>query len=106
MKAITKVVEGSVARIALHGEHDVSTAHELSRALVESAVPGIDLVVVDVAGCTFADSTALGALVGGYKRMLAQDGEFVVINENGALQKLLEITKLDGLLLAPPGFDR
>ncbi|MCU1594555.1 MAG: hypothetical protein JWO12_1947 [Frankiales bacterium] len=96
---------GRVARVVLVGEHDVVTAHELSRTLVECCAAPVEVVLVDVARCTFADSTVLGALVGSYKRMTARDGQLVVINACGSLEKLLAITNLDEILCAPDGFN-
>lgn len=96
---------GRVAQVALEGEHDVSSAHELSRALLACCLEPVEVVVVDVALCTFADSTVLGALVSAYKRMTARGGALVLTHAHGALGKLLEITCLDDLLNAPEGFD-
>ena len=51
-------------------------------------------IVVDLAGVDFIDSTGLGVVVGGLKRVRAQDGALVLARAEPQVRKVFEITRL------------
>ena len=55
--------------IALTGEVDLYTAPEFKQQLLDVIGQGASHVVVDLTDTTFIDSTTLGVLVGGVKRL-------------------------------------
>lgn len=59
--------------VALAGEHDLSTASEVRRAIDAAARPG-STVVLDLSAATFIDSSVIGEIVEGVR-----DGELVVV---------------------------
>jgi anti-sigma B factor antagonist len=78
--------------VALRGELDASTAWELAHHL--TGPPG-SLVVVDLAGLTFIDSSGLGAIHTARRRMMQDGGTLVVCRPTPAVLRVFEITGLD-----------
>ena len=86
------------AVIAVEGEIDVMAAPRLREALIASVVEGHKRVVVDLTATDFLDSTGLGALVAGLKRIRAHGGDMRVVCTSPRVWKVFEITSLDKVL--------
>lgn len=86
--------EGDWTIVSVGGEIDVYTAPKLREALVELVNAGRYQLVVDVEGVDFLDSTGLGVLVGGLKRVRANDGNLRVVCTQERLLKIFRITGL------------
>jgi anti-sigma B factor antagonist len=84
--------------VHLHGEVDLFNASTLRRCLEELAEAGEQRVVVDMADLGFIDSSGLGALVGGMRRLRRAGGEVVLRSPRGQAAKLLEVTGLENVL--------
>ena len=89
---VRKVDEHSV--VDVKGEIDVYTAPKLREKLIELVSEGSDDVVVNLEGVDFLDSTGLGVLVGGLKRVRSHDGELVLVCTKSRILKVFEITGL------------
>jgi anti-sigma B factor antagonist len=81
--------------ISLSGEVDLYTAPEFKQQLLEVISQGGTQVVVDFTNATFIDSTTLGVLVGGVKRLRTKDGELSLVCSDRNIAKIFEITGLD-----------
>jgi anti-sigma B factor antagonist len=81
--------------IALAGEVDLYTAPEFKQQLLEVIGKGAKEVVVDFSDTTFIDSTTLGVLVGGVKRLRTNDGQLSLVCSDRNITKIFEITGLD-----------
>ena len=81
--------------IALSGEVDLYTAPEFKQRLLDVIGKGAKDVVVDFSNTTFIDSTTLGVLVGGVKRLRANDGQLSLVCSDRNITKIFEITGLD-----------
>lgn len=82
------------AILAVKGEVDVYTAPRLRERLVELVSQGQHQVVVDLEGVDFLDSTGLGVLVGGLKRLRSHDGDLSLVCTQSRILKVFEITGL------------
>ena len=80
--------------LAVKGEVDVYTAPRLRERLVELVTEGKRKIVVDLEGVDFLDSTGLGVLVGGLKRLRSNDGEMSLVSTQSRILKVFEITGL------------
>jgi anti-sigma B factor antagonist len=80
--------------LAVKGEVDVYTAPRLRERLVELVSQGHRRVVVDLEGVEFLDSTGLGVLVGGLKRLRSNDGDLGLVCTQTRILKVFEITGL------------
>jgi anti-sigma B factor antagonist len=81
--------------ISLAGEVDLYTAPEFKQQLLEVITQGARQVIVDFTNTTFIDSTTLGVLVGGIKRLRTNDGELSLVCSDRNITKIFEITGLD-----------
>jgi anti-sigma B factor antagonist len=86
--------EGVVV-IALTGEIDLYTAPEFKQQLLEVIGEGAKHVVVDLTDTTFIDSTTLGVLVGGVKRLRPEGGQLSIVCSDRNITKIFEITGLN-----------
>jgi anti-sigma B factor antagonist len=81
--------------ISLAGEVDLYTAPEFKQQLLEVIGQGGKEVIVDLSGTTFIDSTTLGVLVGGVKRLRSNEGQLSLVCSDRNITKIFEITGLD-----------
>ena len=101
----TEKVDDSTYVISLSGEVDLYTAPEFKQQLIEVIGEGGRDVIVDFSGTTFIDSTTLGVLVGGVKRLRAQDGRLSLVCTDRNITKIFEITGLDRVFTIYPTRD-
>jgi anti-sigma B factor antagonist len=99
-----KVDDGTYV-ISLTGEVDLYTAPEFKQQLLDVISQGGKDVVVDFSNTTFIDSTTLGVLVGGVKRLRAQDGRLALVCSDRNITKIFEITGLDRVFTIYPTRD-
>jgi anti-sigma B factor antagonist len=81
--------------ISLSGEVDLYTAPEFKQQLLEVISQGAETVIVDLTNTTFIDSTTLGVLVGGVKRLRPNGGQLLLVCSDRNITKIFEITGLD-----------
>ena len=81
--------------IELGGEVDLYTAPEFKERLVQVIEDGKKQLVVDLSKATFIDSTTLGVLVGGVKRLRPTGGSLTLVCTDQNISKIFEITGLD-----------
>ena len=81
--------------IELGGEVDLYTAPEFKERMVELIESGKKRIVVDLSQATFIDSTTLGVLVGGVKRLRPGGGHLALVCTDQNISKIFEITRLD-----------
>ena len=81
--------------IALPGEAYLHTAPEFKQQLLDAIGKGARNVVVDLSETSFIDSTTLGVLVGGVKRLRTNEGQLSLVCADRNIVKIFEITGLD-----------
>ena len=91
----TEQLDDSSYVISLAGEVDLYTAPEFKQQLLEVINQGAKEVIVDFSNTTFIDSTTLGVLVGGVKRLRTNDGQLALVSSDRNITKIFEITGLD-----------
>ena len=91
----TEQLSDSAYVISLAGEVDLYTAPEFKQQLLEVIAQGASNVIVDFSNTTFIDSTTLGVLVGGVKRLRTNDGQLTLVCSDRNITKIFEITGLD-----------
>lgn len=88
-------MESGVPVIELEGEVDVYTAPQLKQQMIGLLEAGSRQVIIDLTKVEYFDSTALGVLIGGLKRMRERDGNLSLICPNPRIRRVFEITGLD-----------
>ena len=90
-----EAVDDTTHVIELGGEVDLYTAPEFKERMVELIESGKKQIVVDLSKATFIDSTTLGVLVGGVKRLRPAGGSLALVCTDENITKIFEITGLD-----------
>ena len=85
---------GGTSIVSLRGEIDVYTAPRLRQALIDLVEEGATDIVVDLSAIDFLDSTGLGVLVGGLKRVKSNEGELKLVVTQDRIMKIFDITGL------------
>ena len=80
--------------VVVGGEIDVYTAPKLREQLIDLVSSGQYHLVVDMEGVEFLDSTGLGVLVGGLKRVRSHDGTLRLVCSQ---EKILKVFRITGL---------
>jgi anti-sigma B factor antagonist len=88
--------------VELTGEVDIYTAPRFKEDLVAVIDDEAVDVIVDLAGVTFIDSTALGVLISGVKRLHEVDGRLLIVATTRPVVRILAITGLDKVLNVYP----
>jgi anti-sigma B factor antagonist len=89
----TRDVDGRTI-VAVGGEIDVYTAPKLRDKITELVAAGTYDLVIDMEAVEFLDSTGLGVLVGGLKKVRAHDGSLQLVCNQDRLLKIFRITGL------------
>jgi len=95
-------VGNGVHVISLTGEVDLYTAPDFKQELLRTIGEGAKQVVVDFTETTFIDSTTLGVLVGGVKRLRPAGGQLSLVCNDRNITKIFEITGLDRVFTIYP----
>lgn len=85
---------GDLALIVLSGEVDVYSAPRLRNVIRDLVDKGKYRMVVDLEKVAFMDSTGLGVLVGGLKRVKRHQGELGIICNQERILRIFRITGL------------
>jgi anti-sigma B factor antagonist len=81
--------------ISVNGEVDLYNVSELKKALF-SAIDGSCIsIVVDMKDVNYMDSSGIGALVAGQKKMKAHNGKFALMNIHEDVLNILKLATLD-----------
>ena len=80
--------------VTVEGEIDIYTAPRLRELLIDLARTGSYQLIVNLDKVGFLDSTGLGVLVGGLKRVRAHDGSLDLVCTQ---ERILMIFKITGL---------
>lgn len=92
--------DGSVCVARIEGEIDTFTAPDLLAQLRNKVDRGCLNVVIDLAGVTYLDSSALGVIVWLTRALEPQGGRVVLAGPSGDVLRILEIS---GISSAVPG---
>ena len=84
--------------LTVTGELDVASAPRLRQEVVTLASGGRTLLVIDLAGVDFLDSTGLGVLLGALKRVRSAGGDLALCRAEPQVAKVFEITRLSDVL--------
>ncbi len=89
---------GHAGVVRVRGRLTMAAAGELKAAVDREVAAGRTLVVIDLAGTTFLDSSGLGALVGGLRSARAAGGDLRIAGVGPQVRTVLELTTMDRVL--------
>lgn len=90
-------ISGEWAVVDVEGEVDVFTAPKLREQIIGLLTAGNDRIVVNLEKVDFMDSTGLGVLVGGLKRVKEKDGSLALAGAHGTVLRVLSVTGLNSV---------
>jgi anti-sigma B factor antagonist len=91
---------GDCAVLQVTGEVDAYTAPMLREQIRELAAKGAVHLIVDLGRVDFLDSTGLGALVGGLRRLREAGGSLALVISTPRILRIFQITGLTKALAA------
>jgi anti-sigma B factor antagonist len=83
---------GAAAVVAVSGELDLASGPELEAQLDQLTGPDVQLVVIDLRGLDFMDSTGLSILVRAHQRLAGEGCEMGLVKGSQQVQRLLDLT--------------
>jgi anti-sigma B factor antagonist len=86
---------GEQVTVSLKGELDLSTVAKVEEELRRVESSDATLLVLDLSGLTFLDSTGLRAVITADERARAQGRRFVIVKGPDAVQRVFAITRLE-----------
>ena len=87
-----------LAHVVLRGELDLSTVEKVERELAALEGDQEQLLVLDLSGLTFLDSTGLRLMVTADQRAQKDGRRLVIVKGPETVQRVFSITKLDETL--------
>ena len=87
-----------LALVSVSGELDLYSSERLQEAIDEAASVGADTVLLDLSGVGFIDSTALGVIVQGTKRLEGRGVALTLVTDDPRTLRVLEVTGLDRVM--------
>ncbi len=85
----------TICFLDIEGEVDVYTSPQLKHDLVQMAERGVKQIVINLSKVEYLDSTGLGVLIGGLKRMRENGGNLSLVGPGMRIQRIFEITGLN-----------
>ena len=86
--------EGAERKVRVRGELDMSTAPELSAALLRAGEGDTGTITLDLSGVSFLDSSAIGALIAAGQDLRAGGHKLQIGPRSAIVSRVLEITGL------------
>lgn len=98
LPALTISEHDGVVVVAPVGEFDIAGADLLRSAFTQSLAGSGHRLVVDLAGVTFLDSMALGAIIGAGRRAAEHGGWVRLVAPRPNVRRILRLTEVDRVL--------
>ena len=95
LKVSPRTVNDSTLALDLEGEVDVYTAPLLRQAIMEQVDGGVKNLLVNLQKVEYLDSTGLGILIGGVKRLKEGGGSLRLVGPSARITRIFEITGLN-----------
>jgi anti-sigma B factor antagonist len=96
--AADEQVDATTHVVTVEGEIDIFTAPEFKERITRAIDAGREVVVVDLAGTTFIDSSSLGVLISAHRRLRQRGGRLIIACDVAAVLNTFKITGLDTVL--------
>lgn len=91
----SRTLDDTTCVLDIEGEVDVYTSPQLKQDLVQLTEQGVKRVIINLSKVEYLDSTGLGVLIGGLKRMREAGGNLALVGPGMRIQRIFEITGLN-----------
>ena len=96
---------GATIVVTLPGEIDMANADRVGEELNAAFGRGVGIVIADMSGTRFCDTSGIHGLVMAHQRAKASNTGFRVVAGPGEVRRVLEILHLDTVLAIYPRLD-
>jgi anti-anti-sigma factor len=93
--SVTVSKDGDRATVVLRGELDMSGTDRVNEAFLQAEQPPTSLLVLDLSGLDFIDSTGLEVILRAARRAHDSGGRLIVSRPSRYVRRLLEMTAID-----------
>jgi anti-sigma B factor antagonist len=101
-RATVAEIGGRVALVSVSGELDLYVEQELREALAAGAKLDSPMVVVDLSGVSFMDSTVCGILVAETKMLRRRGADLMLVSNGNRSARVLEVAGIDQVIRVYP----
>ena len=101
-RATVAEVGGRVTLVSVSGELDLYVERELREAFATADGLHSRMVVVDLSGVTFMDSTVCGIIVAEAKRLRRGGSDLVLVSQGTRASRVLEVAGIDQVIHVYP----
>jgi len=84
--------EGQATVVAVTGELDLASSPELEQRLEQFYASDSDLLVIDLRGLEFMDSTGLSVIVSAQQKLIDAGRRLIIVRGPQQVQRLLDLT--------------
>ncbi len=84
--------EGRATVVAVTGELDLASSPELEQRLEQFYASDSELLVIDLRGLEFMDSTGLSVIVGAQQKLIDAGRRLIIVRGPQQVQRLLDLT--------------
>jgi anti-sigma B factor antagonist len=91
--------------VPLPGEIDLANVARVGEELNAAFGPGVGVVIADMSGTRFCDTSGIRALVMTHQQAKVNDIEFRVVVPPGEVRRVLEVLHMDTVLAIYPRLD-
>lgn len=90
--------ENHLTTVEINGEIDAYTAPKLRESLFRLTEKKESVIIINLSGVTYMDSTGLGVFVGVFKNIRSNNGQLRLLGLSNRLMRLFEITGLSNIM--------
>lgn len=87
-----------VVIVRVSGEIDSTSAEQFREKLVSLIAEPVRHLIVSLAELTYINSSGLGALVAGYRRVRALNGTLAICQVRGSICEVMKLIRLDKII--------
>ena len=81
--------------VTISGEVDLYNVGDLKKRLFSATDGAAESIIVDMKDVSYMDSSGIGALVAGQKKMRVRNGKFAIMNVHSDVMNILKLATLD-----------
>ena len=86
---------GRRALVTFTGDLDIQVAGRAAEAVEGVEADGPELLVIDLSGLSFMDSSGMAVIAAAHARALEEGRQLVIVNPKGGVRRAFEVSGLD-----------
>ena len=95
---ITCKDHNDITIISLSGEIDLYNTRRITETINQLVEAGKNKVIIDFEKVPYIDSSGIGTLLGGRKKLLEKDGNIVLINVQNSIMEVFKLMQIEDFI--------